>query len=43
MIFLLTLETEIGPSMRRYRQEDAHEFLRFSIDSMQNSAQHGEQ
>ncbi|PVF96341.1 cysteine proteinase [Serendipita vermifera] len=31
----------IAPSFRRGRQEDAHEFLRFSIDALQLSAQNG--
>ncbi|KAG8803344.1 hypothetical protein FRC20_002190 [Serendipita sp. 405] len=32
---------KIAPSFRQYRQEDAHEFLRFSIDALQLSAQNG--
>lgn len=31
----------ISPTLRQYRQEDAHEFLRFSIDALQLSAQNG--
>ena len=33
--------SEISPTLRQYRQEDAHEFLRFSIDALQFSAQKG--
>ncbi|KAG8832905.1 hypothetical protein FRC17_000347, partial [Serendipita sp. 399] len=32
---------KIAPSFRQYRQEDAHEFLRFSIDALQLAAQDG--
>lgn len=32
---------KIAPSFRRGRQEDAHEFLRFSIDALQLGAQKG--